>query len=70
MDPIVTTGFRCLILFSGLEESRLKIIVTMMVLRYEYPRLYTRVCSKIASLWTNPLSREKFLPHFHPSPKN
>ena len=28
MDPIVTTGFRCLILFSPLEESRLKIIAT------------------------------------------
>ena len=69
MDPIVTTGFRCLILFSRLEESRLNIIVTMKVLRYEYARLHTRVCSKIANLWTNPLSREQFLPHFHPSPK-
>ena len=28
MDTIVTTGFRCLILFSRLEEWRLKIIVT------------------------------------------
>ena len=27
MDPIVTTGFCCLIIFSRLEESRLKIIV-------------------------------------------
>ena len=28
MDSIVTTGFRCLILFSRLQELRLKIIVT------------------------------------------
>ena len=32
-----------LIIFSRLEESRFKIIVTMTVLRYEYARVYTRV---------------------------